>query len=174
MAFEIGLGVLPRKADGTSREPIYYRSPGQTAVFTCTVGRYMFTNGISATVFSYLLSKVGYAVAEASVIRMEQKLDAYGAKFSEVSVLDVVAKVVPIAKHLRTAEKALAKGGSVFIKGQVANDPGIAQFNPFEPTTAARWVGKGCDEYVEYALEFWAVHKMGPAYKLLGKEGKML
>lgn len=169
MAFVVDAGVRPRKVnDTTSRDYIYYKSPGKQPYFTCVMGRYAFTNSISATVFSYLNSRLGYAAAEAAVIRMEQKLDGFGAKWSdkEPTAFDLVA-LTPVGKYIEIGKKALETGGAAFMAQQASNYSEWSQYNPYEPTAASRWAGSGADEYVDYALAYWGKYKDGPAYKLL-------
>ena len=174
MKFKVAPGVIAIKKyeDSTGRESIYFpsmQSKSKPPEFVCKVGRYRFTNPISATVFSYLNSKLGYAVAAASVIKMEQGLDKFGARWStlEPTAFDLV-KLLPIGKYLEVAEKAMSAGGSLFIEQQLSNSLEWSSYNPFEPTTSARWTGSGVDDYVNYALAFMGKNKgAGPAYILL-------
>jgi hypothetical protein len=171
MTFQVASGVRPigKYEDSTGRESIYFSSTKSKPVFVCKVGRYRFTNSISATVFSYLNTKLGYAAAAATVIKMEQALDKYGACWTHITptAFDLI-KLLPIGKYLEIAEKAMAAGGSAFIEQQLSNSVEWSQFNPYEPTTSARWTGSGVDDYVNYALAFMGKHKgAGPAYVLL-------
>ncbi|MEO7256118.1 MAG: hypothetical protein ABIZ64_17980 [Casimicrobium sp.] len=171
MAFQVAVGVRPIKQydDSTMRESIYYQGSNQKPVFVCTVGRYRFTNPISATVFSYLNSTLGYAVAAASVIKMEEVLDTYGARWSTVSpnAFDLL-KLTPVGKYLEVAEKAMSTAGNAFVQQQLSNSKEQSQYNPFPPTTARRWTGSGVDDYVGYAVAYMAKNKgEGPAYLLL-------
>lgn len=169
MAFLINSGVRPRKnTDTTAREPVCFVNPTTKPVFVCVVGRYKFTNSVSATVFAYLNSRLGSQVASAAVIRMEEKLDKWGARWSDKapSAFDLVA-LTPIGKYLEIGKKAIETGGASFMKQQVSNRQDWSQYNPYEPTTSSRWTGTGSDEYVDYALAYWGKYKDGPAYKLL-------
>ncbi len=171
MAFKVAGGVrtIKEHEDSTMRESIYYKSSSETAKFVCTVGRYRFTNPISATVFSYLNSKLGCVVAAATVVKMEQMLDKHGARWSKLqpSPFDL-AKLTPVGKYLEVAEKAMSSAGDAFINQQLSNASEWAQYNPFEPTTSYRWTGSGVDDYVGYALAYMAKNKgEGPAYQLL-------
>jgi len=174
VAFKIANDVKPMKNYRNWGEFVGYKGNGIHP--TCCIGRFSFSNAISATVFSYLNQKSDVPLdgAIAAVVSIETQMSKTGALADSVKLtpLDALAAVVPAAKVAQVGQKITSGLGSATMAMQVDDEAKHHANNPLNPHTpksgGGTWTGGTlADEYATFAVLFWKkVPTYGPCYRI--------